>query len=206
MTSVNGPVATAGPGQEKPATPGFEQDSGHVQKVTPVSWHPGPSISMRQWVIDGQRLGAIGRGVAWWLGDWLRFGNAKFGERYVRASRITGYDVQTLMNIVYVASRFEACRRREKLSWSHHAELAALDPDEQDRWLGRAETQRLSVRDLRAEVRRATRAREAMASPAPARLPPARQELVCPHCGHEFAIASAAVASRNGHALDPVDR
>ena len=55
----------------------------------------------------------------------------------MRASRITGYDVQTLMNMVYVATRFESGRRRERLSWSHHAELAALEPPEQEEWLTR---------------------------------------------------------------------
>ena len=56
------------------------------------------------------------------------------------------------MNMVYVATRFEAERRRERLSWSHHAELAALEPDDQEQWLTRAEEQRLSVRDLRARA------------------------------------------------------
>ena len=159
MTSLEGSVAARGARRERTRI-GLQQDSGHNQRVTPVSWQPGHAISLSQWVADGQRLGAIGRGVNWWLGDWLRFGNAKFGERYVRASRITGYDVQTLMNMVYVASRFEAERRRERLSWSHHAELAALEPDDQEQWLTRAEEERLSVRDLRGELRRVTRARE----------------------------------------------
>jgi hypothetical protein len=162
--------------------------SDHSQRVTPTAWHPDPSLSMRQWVLDGQRLGAIGRGVNWWLGDWLRFGNAKFGERYVRAARITGYDVQTLMNFVYVASRFEPCRRNEKLSFSHHAELAALEPDDQDQWLERAETERLSVRDLREELRRVTRASEAASEEL---APPAHNDLVCPNCGHELTTAGA---------------
>ena len=38
------------------------------------------------------------------------------------------------MNMVYVASRFEVSRRREMLSWSHHAALAALDRDGQELW------------------------------------------------------------------------
>ena len=159
MTSLEGSVAARGARRDRTRL-GLQQESGHNQRVTPVSWQPGHAISLSQWVADGQRLGAIGRGVNWWLGDWLRFGNAKFGERYVRASRITGYDVQTLMNMVYVASRFEAGRRRERLSWSHHAELAALEPDDQEQWLTRAEEERLSVRDLRGELRRVTRARE----------------------------------------------
>lgn len=191
MTSLDGSVAARGARRERTRI-GLQQEAGHNQRVTPVSWQPGHAISLSQWVADGQRLGAIGRGVNWWLGDWLRFGNTKFGERYVRASRITGYDVQTLMNMVYVASRFEAERRRERLSWSHHAELAALEPEDQERWLTRAEEERLSVRDLRAELRRVTRAREQEAIAAAGRddaavsAAAAEPRHVCPNCGHEL--------------------
>jgi hypothetical protein len=95
----------------------------------------------------------LGRGVGWWIGDWLRFGNAAYGERYRPATRITGYDRQTLMNLVYVASRIEPERRRERLSWSHHSEVAAFEPADQDGWLDRAERDRLSVRCLREAIR-----------------------------------------------------
>lgn len=183
------------------------QDLGRGPRITSVSWDPAGSVSLKQWIVHGHRLGTIGRGVTWWIGDWLQFGNAQFGERYVRASRITGYDVQTLMNLVYVASRFEPPRRREELSWSHHAELAALDVDEQEHWLSRAQAERFSVRDLRAELRRvqrASRAREPGAAPidaggAPPAAAPADADdaVVCPKCGHELATASATGAARD---------
>ena len=189
MTSLEGAVAARGNRRER-GRAGLPHEAGHNQRVTPVAWQPRQALSLSQWVADGQRLGAIGRGVNWWLGDWLRFGNHKFGERYARASRITGYDVQTLMNMVYVATRFEAPRRRDRLSWSHHAELAALDEASQDEWLTRAEDERLSVRDLRAELRRVTRANEsealAAASPEDAGQEPCH---LCPNCGHQLADA-----------------
>lgn len=157
--------------------------------LTATSWLPGRDLRVREWVDHGRRLGIIGRGVGWWIGDWLRYGNMKFGERYVRASRITGYDTQTLMNMVYVASAYDPSQRRDKLSWSHHAELAAMHPDERDRWLDLAETNRMSVRCLREEVRREQRMRTLAASsdiPATAELPaPASEhpDMRCPHCG-----------------------
>lgn len=199
MTSLEGSVAARGARRERGGRIGFQGESGHNQRVTPVSWQPGHAISLSQWVADGQRLGAIGRGVNWWLGDWLRFGNLKFGERYVRASRITGYDVQTLMNMVYVATRFDSDRRRERLSWSHHAELAALSADEQETWLTRAENERLSVRDLRAELRRVTRANEAPELAAASTeavatvVVAAESQHVCPNCGHELVGSSEMV-------------
>src|SRR4030042_3269726 len=41
-------------------------------------------------------------------------------------------------NAAWVASRIESSRRREDLGWSCHAEVAPLEPADQDRWLDRA--------------------------------------------------------------------
>ena len=162
--------------------------------LTRTSWLPGGELRLSDWVKHGRRLGVIGRGVGWWIGDWLRYGNMKFGERYVRASRITGYDVQTLMNMVYVATAYEPEQRRSNLSWSHHAELAALPTDERDRWLDLAESNRLSVRCLREELRRERRAvageAEEQAAAQVAAAQPAEadpHELRCPQCGCRIA-------------------
>jgi hypothetical protein len=166
--------------------------------LTNVSWSTTANLSFEQWVLNGRRLGAIGRGVGWWIGDWLRFGNASYGEKYAEAARITGYDKQTLMNMVYVASRIEASRRREKLSWSHHAEIAAVAAQEQDRWLDRAEQSRLSVRDLRQLVGQSRKRDRDPAAAPPARhtdaanaaAAAAEDATVCPECGHTFQTPS----------------
>src|ERR687894_961264 len=157
-----------------------------------ISWQAADHMSLPEWLEYGRRLGVMGRSAGWWIGDWLTYGNHVFGERYARASRITGYDAQTLMNMAYVASRFEAPRRRGKLSWSHHAEIAAMEPDEQDHWLERAEADRLSVRCLREGIRRERlrkKAEDAAAereSSAPAEAEDPHADLVCPSCGHVF--------------------
>ena len=165
------------------ATPARRGDT-----LSAVAWRPRDEMPLSDWVEQGRKLGLLGRSAGWWIGDWLNYGNAAYGERYVRAARITGYDVQTLMNMTYVASRFEPSRRREGLSWSHHAEVAALEPKAQTRFLDRAQHERLSVRDLREEIRRERRlpeARQAAELPA-ARAPAQRPGVVCPECGHSF--------------------
>jgi hypothetical protein len=99
-----------------------------------------------------------------------------------------------LRNMRYVASRFELSLRRDNLSWSHHALLAALDSEEQRQWLERAVSDRLSVDDLRVELRSARKGRyaavsldeEASSGSEDAPL------LVCPECGHEFQPAAQA--------------
>jgi hypothetical protein len=157
-----------------------------LTNVSPVAWTPGKDMDYADWVAAGNRLGTLGRCSQWWLGDWIRFGNAQFGERYARAARITGYDVQTLTNMVYVATRFEISRRRENLSWSHHETLAPLEPDMQDWWFDRAVAERLSVSDLRIELRSA-RGKKRGNTSSNRRSPPALDAgvaVICPECGY----------------------
>jgi hypothetical protein len=154
---------------------------------TTVGWIAPSDLDLAEWIAAGRRLGAMVRCSQWWLGDWIRYGNSKFGERYTRASAVTGYDVQSLMNMVYVASRFEFSRRRENLSWSHHETLAALDQEEQNVWLERAVADRLSVADLRLELRTARRGHDARTAEVEARAEAAKV-MVCPHCGGTLPI------------------
>jgi hypothetical protein len=181
--------------------------SGTAGQLTNVSWSAPGVMSFEQWVFHGRRLGAVGRGVGWWIADWLRFGNARYGEKYVRASKITGYDVQTLMNMVYVASSVDPSRRREQLSWSHHAEVAALPPEEQDHWLDRVEEHRLSVRDLRLLLREARREKAVGPGAEPDAL---ASEDVCPECGHALGQPSnrrrRGIRRRNGSPPGAGDR
>jgi hypothetical protein len=134
--------------------------------LTTTAWSPKAELTVGDWVRQGRWLGALSRGSGWWIGDWVRYGNARYGERYSAAARVTRYDLQTLRNMAFVAGRFEASRRRDALSFSHHAELAGLPPDEQELWLDRAEASGLSLRRLRSELRQArrrVRSREAFA-------------------------------------------
>jgi hypothetical protein len=162
-------------------------------------------IELAEWIRQGKRLGLIGRAAAWWIGDWVNYGNARFGEKYTRAARVTGYDVQSLMNMAYVASRFDISRRREELSWSHHSELAALDPSDQDKWLEYAAAEQLSVRGLREELRGRRHRRQAereraavtssphsMSDHEPGRAAGSDESdgssdhVLCPNCGYQI--------------------
>jgi hypothetical protein len=182
--------------QTAPRTADARRRGNGVQKpVRPnVAWVPGEDLEQSEWVQWGRRLGAMSRVSNWWIGDWLQYGAARWGEKYSEAARITGCDVKTLRNIAYVARRFDLSRRRDKLTWTHHAELAALLPEQQDEWLERALALRLSPADLRLELRAAQRSlqsssAEESSSPAEPSFGDPVSEVACPHCGGVIPLA-----------------
>jgi hypothetical protein len=114
-----------------------------------------PLLPFEAWKELGGRLGLYANATSWWLGDWLAFGQMKYGRRYKEAIAATGLDYQTLRNYAVVARRFELSRRRDDLTFQHHAELCALHDEEQDRWLDRASAGHWSRNELRRRLRAA---------------------------------------------------
>ena len=111
-------------------------------------------LSERSWEWIGASLRELTNSSAWWLADWLIFGEAAYGwRRYREAIERTGLDYQTLRNYAWVGRRFEHHRRRDSLSFAHHAEVTRLSPPEQDYWLRKAEQQKWSRNELRKAVR-----------------------------------------------------
>lgn len=109
------------------------------------------------WEEIGQSLGRFGRSVNWLVGDWLVQGEQLFGERYAQGMEATGYRYQTLMNLASVASKIAPEHRRPDLSHAHHAEVAKFKtPAEQTHWLERAAADKLTVKELRNQIRAAT--------------------------------------------------
>ena len=157
--------------------------------ISKVAWVPQGELGQAEWLATGRRLGAIGRCSQWWIGDWIRYGSSRWGERYAEAARVTGYDVASLRNMAWVASQFDLSLRSDKLTWSHHVLLAPLDPEQQRRWLDRAREERLSVADLRLELKAARNAEGKSGPVAKTRAGSSRNAEVgiCPHCGHKLA-------------------
>lgn len=90
------------------------------------------------WVEQGKELNRIGGAIMWWLGDWWAFGEKKYGER-VAAVEELDWEFRTCHNAGMVSRKFQSDRRRSLLTWQHHAEVAALDNEEQERFLTRWE-------------------------------------------------------------------
>ncbi len=110
-------------------------------------------LSFEEWEKAGRQLSGIVDSSSWWLGDWLVYGKKNFSDRYVRAIRAAGLQYQTLRNYAWVSRRFDLTRRRSRLSFQHHAEVASLPTEEQDWWLDRAEQATWTTKQLRTQIR-----------------------------------------------------
>jgi len=159
-------------------------------EVSTVAWVPPVDLDPQGWAAAGRRFGAISRCSQWWIGDWIRYGARKWGEKYVQAARITGYDVASLRNIAWVASQFDVSLRSDKLSWSHHALLAPLETDEKVYWLERATAERFSVADLRTELRAMRSGKKCEQSRSDELSEDDYDTVTCPKCGHELHLPS----------------
>ena len=122
-------------------------------KITPTGLVLPDDLEYDNWIQVGETLKLIESGVQWWIGDWLAFGERKYGEMYSQALDSTEYEYQSLADMVYVATNVGFSRRRENLSWSHHREVAALEPEQQTLILDSAVNEGLSHKQLRQEVR-----------------------------------------------------
>jgi hypothetical protein len=134
-------------------------------QFTPTGLELPTDLSFEEWSDYGERLFAMERGVMWAIGDWWRFGEHCYGERAAQALD-SRYAYQTFKDAGWVSGRVERSRRRDLLSFSHHKEVAALPPDDQDYWLDAAERGEWSRNELRARIKRGTAPDDAPDMPA----------------------------------------
>ncbi len=110
------------------------------------------SLTYEEWEGAGHNVARIASSAAWFIGDWVVCGQSRYESRYRDAIEAVGLDYQTIRNYAWVARRFELDRRRESLSFQHHAEVASLAPEEQNHWLERAKALGWSRNQLRQQV------------------------------------------------------
>ncbi len=101
-------------------------------------------------------LRRVGAAVRWLQGDLVLAIVDRDTSRLHEAWQMIGDldldDRPSLMRSIAVAYAIPRERRRSSLSWSHHQAVAGLEPDEQERWLERAESGSLTVNALERQI------------------------------------------------------
>jgi hypothetical protein len=111
-------------------------------------------VTYEEWEDIGYQLARVGKGWQWWVGDWINFGEKKYGETYKAAIEATGLKRESCHNIASVCRAFEPSRRHEGLTFNHHVAAMGLDAgQEQDDLLAEAEEYGLSCAAIRERVK-----------------------------------------------------
>lgn len=113
------------------------------------------NLTPEQWAEAGLEIAKTGSASKWWLGDWWKFAEHKYGDRkaIVESDDWDGPKFQTCMDAGWVASEFETSLRKEVLSFNHHKEVISLPHDWRMKLLDEAEAESLSIRALRQRVK-----------------------------------------------------
>jgi hypothetical protein len=128
--------------------------------VTAVGLELPPNLSYEEWLAVACELGKEQGTLFWCIGDLWVYGEHRYGDR---KALIESEEWQDLMGFAYstcahaaaaVRAFPESCRRRQRLTPSHHLEVASLPPRLADELLDLATTGKWSVRALREEKRR----------------------------------------------------
>ena len=110
-------------------------------------------LSFDEWDTLGQQLGEVGKSIGFIIGDWINYGEGRYGEKYDESLARTGLAYTTLAHYSYVARKIQFCLRKQNLDYSVHATVAKLKTDEEKQhWLDMSEKHDLSVRRLRKSI------------------------------------------------------
>lgn len=123
-------------------------------------------LPMERWASIGRELCRTDQVMKWWIGDWAAFGLRKYGQ-LKEFAEANGLNYQTLRNLAWVSEKVEMSRRRDNVEWSKHAEVASLEPKEQEKWLAKAEKEELPVVEIRRQIRQSQGDNNALESDGP---------------------------------------
>lgn len=106
----------------------------------------------------GVALSAMTSDMPCWIGDFVNFCEATFGEKFSQIlSLFPEGKYQTVANYTSVCKRVKPHVRRKELFFSHYDAVAKLDESKQIHWLKVAVDEGLSSRALRAAIAKSLR-------------------------------------------------
>ena len=138
--------------------PGDDEPRGLPGVLTETSYTLPEGLNIGEWLGIGETLQRMERSVQWWIGDWWRYGERKYGDMASQASKdnlrtIIGRSYATVKNYASVASRFTPDQRSHDVPFSHYQDVQALPQEQVDGLLGQASKHKWTRVDLREMVK-----------------------------------------------------
>ena len=134
-----------------------------------------PDLSLETCMSLAALFGQVNTSSRWYIADLLEYVEMRYGEYVAQVAEATKLAPQTIENILSIGRRVPPERRVDGVTFSVHAEVASLEPQDQRRWLKVAKDENLTKMELRGKIK--------------PELPPAvRPTMNCPHCGEEIEL------------------
>lgn len=133
------------------------QNSGEIvvggYVITPKGLVIRGDVTEQNWREVGSIIFKLDGAIQWLIGDYLVSGERQWGKTVERLAAELGRTKGTLYNCYYVANQVKISCRNETLSFYHHYAVAKETPEMQTYWLGMAEQNGWSVKQLRDVMR-----------------------------------------------------
>lgn len=119
-----------------------------AQGLTPIG-----EPTFDEWIEAGKFIHKSSESVHFWIGDYINYGQFKYGETYKQAIEMFGFDIQTLRADKWVSNRIPTEKRRPELSFDHHRTVADLEPEDQEELLAKAQELKMPTAAFRKYVK-----------------------------------------------------
>ena len=120
--------------------------------LTPVTVRIKDGLDLDEWRRVGRELLGVREASAWWIGDWLVYGEWRYRDKYRTVVDELGMHYDRLRDYAYVAGNVGPGIRRSDVPFTHHRVVAKLAPVEQRRWLEQAAKHRWTKQELAAAL------------------------------------------------------
>lgn len=165
---IGQPVSSPPPQSLAPSGPVVQGGELVVGKfrITKIGLRIDGSVTPAEWLDFGTWVRGLSSALTWVIADWMAYGQRAHGTSIEDTAALIGKSVKTLYNWGYVSGNVDISRRRENLTFSHHALVAALSPDQQSWYLEQAEAHSWSVAQLKRQIEDAQQQHTVTARPA----------------------------------------
>lgn len=102
-----------------------------------------------EWAGLGHVFALMHKSLAFAIGDWLNYGEDRFGEKAAQVIDSRHFSENTVRVYRWVAKQVPRSRRFPELSFKHHMAVAGLAAPEQKTWLRKASESTLSVSQMK---------------------------------------------------------
>lgn len=110
--------------------------------------------SFEQWQECGEFIKRAEGATHYWLGDWLRYGEDRWGEEHSQALEADyGYDYDTLRRDKWVSEKIPPVLRSTNMTFSNAREIAPLPQEEKEYWAEELKKEAIPVRELKQRIK-----------------------------------------------------